>query len=39
MEVDTEYAAQLERSPMMQQQASAQDATVVAQYDQSQKPH
>jgi hypothetical protein len=38
-DIDTNYAAQLERSPALQQEASTHDATVVAENLQSQKAH
>jgi hypothetical protein len=39
LEMDTAYAAQLERNPALQQQANIKDATVVAGSIQSQKAH
>jgi hypothetical protein len=39
VEIDLNYAAQLERDPALQQQASAKDATIVAANIQSQKAH
>jgi hypothetical protein len=38
-EIDATYAVELERNPLMQQQASTQDASVVAENLHSQKAH
>ena len=39
VETDAEYAAELDRNPQLQQQASTQDASVVAENLHSQKAH